>query len=55
MLRGQRLELGDEGQVVTQRELGVDALLDNGEPELLEALDLDARERLEFEICEWAP
>ena len=54
VLGGERLELGDEREVAAERELGVDALLDGGEPQLLEPLDLDARERLELEVGERA-
>ena len=38
--------------MAAERELGVDPLLDGGEPELLEPLRLDAREPLELEIRE---
>ena len=50
MLRGQRLELGHERKLPAEREFRVDPLLDGGEPQLLEALYLHARERLELEI-----
>ena len=41
VLGAERLELGDERQVAAERELGVDALLDRGEAELVEPLGLD--------------
>ena len=50
MLGDERLELGNERELAAERELRVDPLLDRGEPQLLEPLDLDARERLELEV-----
>ena len=55
MLGGERLELRDERQLATERELCIDPLLDRRQTKLLEALDLDARERLELEIGERPP
>ena len=55
MFRRERLELGDECEVAAERELGVEALLDDRQPQLLETLDLDPRERLELEIRKWSP
>ena len=46
----ERFELGHERQVAAERELGVDALLDRGEAQLLEPLGLDPCEPLELEI-----
>ena len=54
MLGAQRLELGHEPEVPAERELGLDPLLDGAEPQLLEPLDVEARERLELEIGERA-
>jgi hypothetical protein len=50
MLRGECFQLRDERQLTTECELRVDAFLDRGEPQLLEALDLHTRERLELEV-----
>ena len=44
VLGAERLELGNERQVAAERELGVDPLLDRGQPQLLEPLHLDPRE-----------
>ena len=52
MLSAERLELRDERELAPERELRVDPLLDRGQPQLLEALHLHARERLELEIGE---
>ena len=52
MLGGERLELRDERELAAERELGVDPLLDRRQTQLLEALHLDARERLELEVGE---
>ena len=51
----QPLQLGDELGISPQGELGVDQLLDGGQPELLEARDLRLREGLEGEVGEWLP
>ena len=52
MLGGERLELRDERELAAERELRIDPLLDRRQPQLLESLDLDPRERLELEIGE---
>ena len=52
VLGDERLELGDERELAAERELGVDPLLDRRQPQLLEPLDLDPRERLELEVGE---
>ncbi len=46
----ERLELGDELGVAAQREVGVDALLDDDGSQLLESRDLRLRERLVDEV-----
>ena len=48
----QNRELGNERLMPAERELGVDPLLDCGETQLLEALDLGPRERLVGEVGE---
>ena len=48
----ERLELGDELGVTAQRQVGVDALLDDDGSQLLEARDLRLRERLVDEVRE---
>ena len=48
----ERFELADLLRVVTKVELGLDALLDGGEAQLLEMCDLGMRERLVGEIRE---
>ena len=49
---GERLDLAEDGVVATERELGVDVLLERGQPELLEARDLDAADALELDVGE---
>ena len=51
----ERLELGDELGVTAEREVGVDALLDDDGSQLLEARDLRLRERLVDEVGERRP
>src|SRR5213076_1345690 len=48
-------ELGHDLRVTTELELGLDQLLVGGGAELLEASDLDARERFEGEIGQGRP
>ena len=48
----ERLELGDEPAVLAERELGLDALLERGEAQLLEPRDRRRRERLVGEVGE---
>ena len=48
----ERLELGDERAVAAEGEVGVDPLLEQREPELLEPRRLDGGERLEGELRE---
>jgi hypothetical protein len=57
MLVNERLELGDELRVPAEREVGFDALLEGGHPELVEAQDLRLDERLVGEVgkCGAAP
>src|ERR1700722_6598689 len=50
MLGDERLELGTQGRMATDRELGLDPLLERQQAKLSEALDLELRERLELEI-----
>jgi hypothetical protein len=52
MLARERLELADHLCASTEREVGVDALLERGEAKLLEASDLRSCERLPLEIGE---
>jgi hypothetical protein len=51
----ERLELGDDLGVATEREVGVDAVHQRSEPELLEPTDLRLREVEEGEIGERRP
>src|SRR6266508_5478409 len=51
----ERLELGHEVGVKTQRELGLKLLLDRCQVELLQAHDLVLRELVEGEVGKWAP
>jgi hypothetical protein len=52
MLRDQRLQLSDDLGVLTELELGVDQLLERGEPQLVQACDLGLGERLVGEVVE---
>ena len=52
MLGDERLELRDQRPLAPERELGLDPLLPPDQVQLLEPLDVDARERLELEIRE---
>ena len=52
MLRDERLQLADERAVPAEREIGVDPVLERGEPELLEPVRLRPRERLVREVGE---
>ncbi len=51
----ERAQLADDRSVAAQREVGLDAQLDRGEPLLLQAGDLVARERLELKLAERRP
>ena len=53
MLGRECLELRHQSEVTAEGELGVDALLDGGEPLFLEPVDVDPRELFELEIREW--
>ena len=55
VLADERLELGDELRTAAEREVGVDAVLERHEPQLLQAPDLGLAERLVGEIGERAP
>ena len=55
MLRDQRLELADELSVATERQVGLDPLLERGQPHVLEPPRLDARKRLLAELRERRP
>src|SRR5215204_5860817 len=55
MARYLGLELGDERRVAAEREVGVDPVLERGEPLLLEPRDLRLRERLVAEVGERTP
>src|SRR5262249_25767656 len=52
VLERERFELADELRVAPERQIGIDALLEHRQPELLEARDLDLRERLVGEVGE---
>ena len=52
MLGDERLELRDQRPLAPERELGLDPLLPRDQAQLLEPLDVDARERLELEVRE---
>src|SRR5947208_15340809 len=52
MLGSESLELGNECQLTAEREVRVDSLLDRRKPKLLEALHLEASERLELQVGE---
>jgi hypothetical protein len=52
MLGGERLELANDLGVTAGGKIGVDPLLEGGEPQLLETTDLGLRERLVSEIGE---
>ena len=55
-MRGdERLELRHEPAVAAESEIGLDPLLQQREPELLEPRRLDCRERLEGELGERRP
>ena len=55
VLLDQRLELGREIGVAAQLQLGVEQVLRRGEPQLLEAADLDGGERLVDQVAERRP
>ena len=55
MLSYERLELGDQRGVMTEREVGLDAVLERDQPQLLEPRDLVLRERLVGEIGQRRP
>lgn len=42
MLLGDRLQLADEGRVTAETEVGVDALFEHGQPQLLEPFQVDS-------------
>src|SRR4029450_1194095 len=50
MLGNQRLELRDQLVVAPGGELGLDPLFESGQPQLLEALDVQPGKRLELQI-----
>jgi hypothetical protein len=50
--RDERLQLGDDLAVASERKLGVDSLLDRAQAEFLEPLDLTPRERVVGEVRE---
>jgi hypothetical protein len=52
MTGDERLELGDDLVATSEREVGLDPLLDGGQAELLEAGDLLLSERVEGELGE---
>jgi hypothetical protein len=52
VVRDQPLELWNERRVATQRDLGVDPILQRDQAQLLEPTDLVPRELLEREVCE---
>ena len=52
LVREQRLDLGDRLGVPPGREILLEGLLDRGEPQLLQAADLEARERLGGDVVE---
>jgi hypothetical protein len=55
MLDDESLELGHERRVSAEAQFRLDPFLQPGEPQLLEAFDLDLREWLEGEVAErWA-
>jgi hypothetical protein len=54
-LSHERLELGDEVGAPSQREVGLDSLLEREHPELLEASRLDLDERLVREVGQGSP
>ena len=55
MLGRQHLELRDQPTVTADRELGLDALLDRRQAQLLEPLDVHTRKRLELQIGQRPP
>ena len=55
MLGGRCLEFADERAVPSERQVGIDPLLDRRQPALLEPVDLDAHDRIEFEVGEGPP
>jgi hypothetical protein len=56
MIVYERLQLADDFGVASCGEIGLDAQLDRGETQLLEAADLAARERLVLEVGQrWPP
>ena len=52
VLADERLELGDQGRVAAERQIGLDALLERQQPELVEPGDLGLRELLVGEVRE---
>ena len=55
VLADERLHLGDELGVRAELEVGRDPLLERGQPEALEPVDLPLEERLELEVGEGRP
>ena len=55
MLANQFLEVDDRGRVLSQRQVGIDPFLGGDQTELLEAFELEPRERFEFEVGECSP
>ena len=55
MARGERLDLAEDRVVPSERQLGVDALLERGQPQLLDPRDLGASEALELHVGERRP
>jgi hypothetical protein len=55
MLRGEALELADHLDVPPQGELGIDQVLERGEPKLLQAPDVFLQEGLEAEVGQRPP
>ena len=54
VLANQFLQLDDHSRVLPQRQVGIDPLLGGDQSELLEAFDLEPRERFELEVGEWS-
>src|SRR5206468_460725 len=55
MLRGQRIQLRHNRLVASERELGLHALLDRREPEIVQPLDLLLGERVVGEVSQRRP
>jgi hypothetical protein len=55
VFRDESLELGDQRVVTAKRQIGLDAVFERGEPELLEPPHLALSERLVGEVCERRP